>query len=117
MERALELNDVGQLADLLAREPDAAFMPLEKHVWEPPICAAARLGCELQIFTVLLQNGATPDQEDARGRVVTDILMMRIKSLTRPFPSFDAGMAEMLAQTVEQEKQRLLGWLVMTWRP
>mmetsp|Transcript_161170 Transcript_161170/g.517338 ORF Transcript_161170/g.517338 Transcript_161170/m.517338 type:complete len:146 (-) Transcript_161170:93-530(-) len=43
--------------------------------WEPPLCAAARLGCPAQIFALLLEHGAQTNQENAFSATALDILV------------------------------------------
>ncbi len=86
-------------------------MPLEKHAFEPPICAAARLACDGQIFELLMAHGAQPDQEDAHGRSATDILRSKIELLsTTPQVSFGWGLP-FQDMNLEPERLRLLACL------
>jgi len=59
---------------VLEADPSAAQEPFWEHDCEPPLCYAARLGCSLPIFALILDHGADVGAVDRRGRTPLAIL-------------------------------------------
>lgn len=57
----------------LEADADAARFPFWDHGVEPPLCAAARLGCGTDMLALLLERGADVKAVDARGRTALDL--------------------------------------------
>jgi len=55
---ALKRNDLDLVSEALESEPESARLPFWDHNAEPPLCAAMRLGCSLNIVDLLLKSGA-----------------------------------------------------------
>mmetsp|Transcript_42938 Transcript_42938/g.98583 ORF Transcript_42938/g.98583 Transcript_42938/m.98583 type:complete len:191 (+) Transcript_42938:110-682(+) len=74
---AMQRNSLTDVEQALAQEPELASLASFRfmdHSWEPPLCAAARLGCSEHIAQTLLQHGADPEATDIYGRSPSAIL-------------------------------------------
>jgi hypothetical protein len=58
----------------LVQDPEAAALVFFDHEWEPPLCAAVRLGCDAGIISLLIKHGADVYAADMRGRTPLTIL-------------------------------------------
>mmetsp|Transcript_75986 Transcript_75986/g.197726 ORF Transcript_75986/g.197726 Transcript_75986/m.197726 type:complete len:312 (+) Transcript_75986:70-1005(+) len=76
--RALVESDEENVRKALAEDPEAAQMPFMDHDWEPPLCAAARLGCPSPVFALLLEYRADPNQENVHGQTALQVLVMSV---------------------------------------
>jgi len=56
------------------RDPDAAKLPFWDNNVEPPLCAAARLGCSPSVVELLLQCGADITLRDVNNKGPLDLL-------------------------------------------
>ena len=63
----------------LAEDSQVAAFPFWDHDVEPPLCAAVRLGCSIEIVSALLEGGAEVDQASMQGKTPLQVLnvMMR----------------------------------------
>lgn len=52
-------------------------MPFLDFDWEPPLCAAVRLGCSTEMVELLLEHGANVTDVDASGRTPLGLLSSR----------------------------------------
>jgi len=71
---ALQNWDLDGVRQALETDPECAQFPFWEHALEPPLCAAVRLGCGLEILQVLVAHGAAVNAVDSRGRAPLDIL-------------------------------------------
>lgn len=55
-------------------DPSAAKFPFSDHRWEPPLCAAVRLECDVDIVELLLRHGADVTATDSNGRTPLECL-------------------------------------------
>jgi len=94
--RELHRNSVVGVQVSLAEDPDAAAIPFFDHDWEPPLCSAARLACDAEVFELLLTNGANVHDVDSAGRTPLEVVSSRPRTSNVPFgvvpplPSFTA---------------------------
>lgn len=72
--RALHWDSAQEVQRLLTEDPKAALEPFWDHRAEPPLCAAVRLECSVEICRLLLQHSADIDGMDMRGRSALAIL-------------------------------------------
>mmetsp|Transcript_97127 Transcript_97127/g.243523 ORF Transcript_97127/g.243523 Transcript_97127/m.243523 type:complete len:275 (-) Transcript_97127:254-1078(-) len=107
--KALYFGNAAEVSRVLAADPEAAATPFMDHGWEPPLCAATRLGCSSEIIGLLLSHRADVHHEDVHGRTALELLMrsaaMRASTeeQVQNFPNLDPMLAEMFA-TVRQER-------------
>jgi len=52
----------------VATDPQAAADPFWDHNVEPPICAAVCCGCDVEIFELLISNGADVEANNNEGQ-------------------------------------------------
>jgi len=71
---ALQCWDFGGVREALEADPECAQFPFWEHALEPPLCAAVRLGCGLEIIELLIAHGAAVNTLDAKGQSALDIL-------------------------------------------
>lgn len=83
--KALAQNSLDKVQQVLEEAPSAAPQLFWEHDCEPPICCAARFGCNPAIFTLLLQHGADVDAVDRRGRTPLGIVSSE-PCLVQPLP-------------------------------
>lgn len=55
-------------------DPEAAWMPLMEHRWEPPLCAAIKFKCSHEIIKLLLEHRGDADQCDVMGQPAFTLL-------------------------------------------
>lgn len=72
---ALQNCDLDGVRRALETDPECAQFPFWEHALEPPLCAAVRLGCGLEIIQLLVDHDAAVNAVDAKGRAPLDILM------------------------------------------
>lgn len=65
---------VAAVRKALQRDPDAAVSPFFDHAMEPPLCCAARLSCEPEVFKLLLDHGADVDAVNVHGETPLGVL-------------------------------------------
>jgi len=65
--RALQLGSVEQVLASLQHNPEAAGDLFWDHDFEPPLCAAVRLECSVDIVRLLLEHGADPHVKNVGG--------------------------------------------------
>jgi len=88
---ALMDGRIDKVQQVLDANPEAATDGCDFRDCEPPLCAAACLGCEEGIFRLLLENGAEVHQEDCRGRSPVDVLVEGTASSPAFAPSTSWG--------------------------
>lgn len=64
---ALRARSAAAVGEVLGRWPEAARLPFLDHDVEPPLCAAVRLDCDIQVVRLLLDHGADVRAVDIRG--------------------------------------------------
>lgn len=67
-------RQVVAVSEALASDPEAAQLPFFDHAVEPPLCCAVRLGCEKDVFEVLIKYGADVNAADKYGRTPLSLL-------------------------------------------
>merc|ERR1711865_707839 len=72
---ALQNCDLDGVRRALETDSECAQFPFWEHALEPPLCAAVRLGCGLEIIQLLVDHDAAVNAVDAKGRAPLDILM------------------------------------------
>ncbi|CAK0843231.1 unnamed protein product [Prorocentrum cordatum] len=72
--RALRENSEAGVRAALAEDPHAAKEPFMDHGFEPPLCAAVRLGCRAGVVRLLAAAGADARARDTRGRSPLELL-------------------------------------------
>jgi len=100
---AIACGSIKDIASFLDDDPDAAWMPMFDHNVEPPICAAVRLGCNTQIFDLLIARGADPTIVNKFGKNALEILASRPRRKDMP--------SHMLVKT--EEWVRKVGMLLL----
>jgi ankyrin repeat protein len=68
------MDSYEQVRYSLEKDPEAATSIFLDHDWEPPLCAAVRLGCDGEIVQLLLDHGADVNATDMKGRTPITIL-------------------------------------------
>jgi hypothetical protein len=81
---ALMKNSLEQVHAVLKEDPKAVAEPFWQQSVEPPLCCAVRLKCTASIVELLLNYGASPEAQDARGRTPAKILDQLLKPPTNP---------------------------------
>eukprot|EP00401_Gymnodinium_catenatum_P050776 CAMPEP_0117531278 /NCGR_PEP_ID=MMETSP0784-20121206/38776_1 /TAXON_ID=39447 /ORGANISM="" /LENGTH=395 /DNA_ID=CAMNT_0005327647 /DNA_START=1 /DNA_END=1188 /DNA_ORIENTATION=+ len=71
---ALRTDSANSVLAALADDPCAAAMPFFDHGWEPPLCCAVRLGCNVEVVGLLIKHGAVADVRDNTGMTPLGIL-------------------------------------------
>lgn len=87
MEGALIANSLDSLREVLDDDPLAALKPLA-HNLDPPVFAAIRNCCSLEIVEMLVQNGADCSATDREKRSSLD-LICAAPGFPAQFPGFD----------------------------
>jgi len=110
---ALQNCDLDGVCRALETDPECAQFPFWEHALEPPLCAAVRLGCGLEIVQLLVTHGAAVNAVDAKGRAPLDILKAdtcRWGSVPFNNEIVDGGrIAEMLTQAGATEQKSCSG--------
>lgn len=71
---ALRRHSLEEARAALEEDPSAAGTPFVDHGWEPPLCAAVRLGCAAAILALLVERGADASDTDCYKRTPLAIL-------------------------------------------
>lgn len=71
---ALRMGSLEQVRHAVEKDPQAAASVFLDHDWEPPLCAAVRLGCDAEIIELLITHGADVNAADIHGRTPLTIL-------------------------------------------
>eukprot|EP00443_Scrippsiella_acuminata_P113572 CAMPEP_0115747260 /NCGR_PEP_ID=MMETSP0272-20121206/93059_1 /TAXON_ID=71861 /ORGANISM="Scrippsiella trochoidea, Strain CCMP3099" /LENGTH=411 /DNA_ID=CAMNT_0003192223 /DNA_START=15 /DNA_END=1250 /DNA_ORIENTATION=- len=71
---ALMNDSLEAVREACERDPDAAKLPFWDNNVEPPLCAAARLGCSPSVVELLLQCGADITLRDVNNKGPLDLL-------------------------------------------
>jgi len=66
--QALQAKSTEKVRAILQQNPDAASDLFWDHKCEPPLCAAVRLQCSLEIIQLLVEHGANVEMQNAQGR-------------------------------------------------
>jgi len=74
MWKALQTNSIEQVRAILSSSPQAAAEPIWEHEFEPTLCCAVRLQCDVTIVQLLLEHGANPHDTDMCGRTALQLL-------------------------------------------
>jgi hypothetical protein len=81
--KALLMNSVQRLQDVLDEDPLAASFP-ELGI-EPPLCCAVRLGCDVPVLALLVASGADVHATNSFGQTPLEVLIAKISPRgTRP---------------------------------
>jgi hypothetical protein len=98
------------VAEILGKDAQAAMDMYLDSGFEPPLCAAARLGCEERVFEILLDHGLDVNATDTRGRAPLAILSSEsAPPLFHGCPQVGAGT---LAQWLERREVRIAAALL-----
>jgi len=89
--RALQLNSMDNVQQVLDAASSAAQQPFWEHDCEPPLCCAARFACSPAIFMLLLQHGADVGAVDRRGRTPLGIISSEPRPVQPPPDMFTGG--------------------------
>lgn len=72
--KALQKNDLDLVMNALESDPDSARIPFWDYSAEPPLCAAIRMRCGIDIVDLLLKSGANVKSENFAGLNPLDLL-------------------------------------------
>mmetsp|Transcript_52979 Transcript_52979/g.124106 ORF Transcript_52979/g.124106 Transcript_52979/m.124106 type:complete len:425 (-) Transcript_52979:99-1373(-) len=72
--KALMKNSLGGVMRALELDPEAARVPFLLHGVEPPLCAAVRFNCSVQVIELLLRYAAKVNASDLRDQ--TPVLLL-----------------------------------------
>lgn len=72
--KALQKNHLDLVTNALESDPDSARIPFWDYSAEPPLCAAIRLRCGVDIVELLLKSGANVKSENFAGLNPLDLL-------------------------------------------
>jgi hypothetical protein len=72
--KALKKNNLDLVASALQSDPCSAGIPFWDQDAEPPLCAAVRLGCGVDIVDLLLKFGADVNTKNAASQNPLDLL-------------------------------------------
>jgi len=72
--KALTKDNLDLVSNALESDPDSACAPFWDHNAEPPLCAAIRLGCKLDIVDLLLKSGADVKATNFASQNPLDVL-------------------------------------------
>lgn len=72
--KALSKNRLNLVKNALESDPQSASFPFWDHDAEPPLCAAVRLGCGVDIVELLLDSGADVASKNFAGQNPLDLL-------------------------------------------
>jgi hypothetical protein len=72
--KALSKNRLNLVKDALESDPHSPSVPFWDQDAEPPLCAAIRLGCGVDIVELLLNSGADVTCKDCAGQTPLDLL-------------------------------------------
>jgi len=103
--RGLLHDSADEVAEVLSRDAQAAMDMYLDSGFEPPLCAAARLGCEERVFRVLLSHGLDANATDTRGR--SPLAILSSESAPPLFHVCPQGGAGTLAQRMETREVRI----------
>jgi len=83
---ALRTRSIIHVQEVLAEDPEAAWMPLMEHRWEPPLCAAIQFHCAHEIVRLLLENRSDANQCNVEGQSALIMLCEQAQQFRQASP-------------------------------
>lgn len=108
---------------VLENDSQAAWMPFWDHDFEPPLCYAVRMGCDVEVVKLLIRYGCDVKAVNAKGNSALDMLNERslrynatdmMGNMTSLFGHIDV---EAEKENLERTRQVLLGAGAVTHEP
>jgi len=84
--RALRNRSIAHVQDVLAEDPEAAWMPLMEHRWDPPLCAAIQYHCSHKIVSLLLKHKGDANQCNVEGKSAFTMLCEQAQQCRQASP-------------------------------
>jgi len=75
--RALWADSLELAREALQADPEAARSPFLDHHFDPPLCCAVRLGCDVTVVRLLLAHRADASSIDVTGRTPLTLLSVK----------------------------------------